>query len=461
MNWTSHKETVMKRLNHRTDPWIIVITTLAFIFSNIGCTRSTYDRMKSYVDEIKVVNTHSHQGRPWKQRYNCFDSGLYLHADLISAGMTEYSEAMEQEHDPEAYWDHTEKYLRFNRTTSYYTQFVYNFKMLYGLEQPHLAKADFLDFSTQMDKNFKQYDTWLDSVFKKCNMEIIFSDRLWQAFDTSFNRKYFRYVFRFDQLVLESTWAALSRTVENRQALELIGRDEFPVPDLQSYLDFIDLVLEKVVHGGAVSFKMGLAYHRSLDFKVVKTSDAERVFHKEKFTDQDRTLIQDYVVSHIVRKADEHQIPVQIHTGYLHGNRGVLDRGHPMKLIPLLQSNPETQFVLFHGGFPWTGDCMVLAKCYPNVFLDMVWLPQLSRTAAIRTLHEMLDCVPYNKICWGGDTGNIDDAAGSLELGREVVAKTLAERIKNGWATREVAEDIANRIFRENAIEIYNLRIPE
>ncbi len=56
-----------------------------------------------------------------------------------------------------------------------------------------------------------------------------------------------------------------------------------------------------------------------------------------------------------------------------------------------------------------------------------------------------------------GDTGNIDDAAGSLELGREVVAKVLAERTENGWTTREVAEDIARRIFRENAIDIYRL----
>ena len=69
----------------------------------------------------------------------------------------------------------------------------------------------------------------------------------------------------------------------------------------------------------------------------------------------------------------------------------------------------------------------------------------------------MLDCVPYNKICWGGDTGNIDDAAGSLEQGRELVAQVLSERMEKGWATREVAEDIARRIFRENAIEIYKL----
>ena len=450
----------MKQMHSSLKIHALISSCLGVLLLAPGCRQSAYDQMKSCVDEIRVVNTHSHQGKAWKQSYNLFDAGMYLHADLVSAGMPEYPEEMEKEHDPGKFWEYTEEYLRFCRTTSYYTQFIYNYQVLYGLDKPHLSRADFLDFSTRMDRNFKQYETWIDSVCTMCNMDIIFSDRLWQAFDPNFDPDHFRYVFRFDQLVLEAAGYALSRRIENKQALELIEREEYPVTDLQSYLDYMDLVLEKVVENGAVSLKMGLAYHRSLDFQPVQREDAEKLFRKSSLSAQETTQIQDYMVSHIAKRAAALRIPVQIHTGYLHGNRGVLDRGHPMKLIPLLRSNPDTRFVLFHGGFPWTGEFMVLAKCYPNVFLDLVWLPQLSRTAAIGALHEMLDCVPYNKICWGGDTGNMDDAAGSLELGREVVATVLAERMEKGWATREVAEDIAQRIFRENAIEIYKLNLP-
>jgi hypothetical protein len=434
-----------------------LIIFFAIIFSS--CQRSKEDSIKAYIDGIKVVNTHSHQGDAWMKKYNIFDSGLYLHADLISSGMPEYSDSLKQEHDPESYWEHTEEYLRYSRTTSYYTQFIYNYKELYGLEKPYITKNDFLKFSAEMDKNFKQYDNWIDHVYDKCNIEVIFSDRLWQAFDASFDPEHFRYVFRFDQLVREVSDAARARRIENMPALNLINIEEFPINDLTSYLKYIDVVLAKVIKNGAVSLKMGLAYERSLDFKLVKKADAERVFLQTSLSGSDKLLLQDYVVSHIMKKAADFNIPVQIHTGYLHGNRGILDNGHPMKLIPLIRSNPKTQFVLFHGGFPWTGDFTVMAKCYPNVYLDIVWLPQLSRTAAQQALHVILDCVPYNKICWGGDTGNIDDAAGSLELGREVVATVLAERIEMGWATRDVAEDIAVRIFRENAIEIYKLNL--
>jgi len=167
--------------------------------------------------------------------------------------------------------------------------------------------------------------------------------------------------------------------------------------------------------------------------------------------------LQDYVFNHIMDRAVWYGLTVQIHTGYRHGNSSMLDTGKPMQLLSLLKRYPDARFVLFHGAYPWTGEFIVMGKSFPNVYLDLVWMPQLSRTAAIRTLHEMLDAVPYNKICWGGDVGKIDDAAGSLEMGREVVATVLSERINRGWITREVAEDIARRIFRENAIDIYNL----
>lgn len=76
----------------------------------------------------------------------------------------------------------------------------------------------------------------------------------------------------------------------------------------------------------------------------------------------------------------------------------------------------------------------------------------------IRTLHEMLDAVPYNKILWGGDVSRIDDAIGSLELGREVVAIVLSERVKKGWMTEELAFDIAWCIFHDNAVELFHLK---
>ena len=99
------------------------------------------------------------------------------------------------------------------------------------------------------------------------------------------------------------------------------------------------------------------------------------------------------------------------------------------------------------------------AKRFPNVYLDLVWLHQISREAAVRTLDELRDCVPYNKIFWGGDCHLIEEAAGSLEIARDVVAEVLAARVGRGLMTEEVARNIGLKIFRENVVRIFNLEV--
>jgi len=118
---------------------------------------------------------------------------------------------------------------------------------------------------------------------------------------------------------------------------------------------------------------------------------------------------------------------------------------------------PKAKFSLFHGGFPWTGEFAALGKMFPNVYLDLVWLPQISREEAVSSLDVILDCVPYNKLFWGGDCGLIEESAGSLEFARDVVSEVLARRVARGLLTEDLALEIVDRIFRENAIEVFKL----
>ena len=98
-----------------------------------------------------------------------------------------------------------------------------------------------------------------------------------------------------------------------------------------------------------------------------------------------------------------------------------------------------------------------LAKMFPHVYIDLVWLPQISRQAGVDALHQWLDSVPYNKIFWGGDCRIIEGAAGALEFSRAVVAEVLASRVDSGQMTEELAMDVELKIFRENAIRVFKL----
>ena len=205
--------------------------------------------------------------------------------------------------------------------------------------------------------------------------------------------------------------------------------------------------------------KCALAYHRTLFFEQVSQEEARRLYrlNPDKLTPEQQKKLEDFMMHWCVEKCSEYDLVLQVHTGYLAGNRAQIDNGRAAKLINMLLAHPDTKIDLFHGGYPWWDDIGALGKSFPQVYIDLVWLPQMSRRAAVEALHEWLDAVPYNKFFWGGDCWSIEGAAGSLEYGRSVVAQVLAEKVEGGLMTEELAREVALGIFRNNAIEAFGL----
>jgi hypothetical protein len=239
----------------------------------------------------------------------------------------------------------------------------------------------------------------------------------------------------------------------------LATQDGFPVNSLEDYLKFADRFLQKGLEGRMICLKNSLAYNRSLEFGDVTKSRADELFHRDSTTlsPAERKELQDFIFHWLARKAGDYEIPIQIHTGYLAGNGNWLENGRPVKLNNLFLEYPNTKFVLFHGGFPWTGEYGALGKMFPNVYLDLVWLPQISRQAAVDSIDQMLDAVPFNKFFWGGDCHVIEESAGSLALSKDVLAEVLARRVARGLMDKELAREIAWRILRGNAFDFFRL----
>ena len=73
---------------------------------------------------------------------------------------------------------------------------------------------------------------------------------------------------------------------------------------------------------------------------------------------------------------------------------------------PLLQEFPEVTFDLFHGGYPWIHEVAALAHNYPNVRLNLTWLPHLSTEAAVGAIKEWLQARPQaDRISWVATAG--------------------------------------------------------
>jgi predicted TIM-barrel fold metal-dependent hydrolase len=114
-------------------------------------------------------------------------------------------------------------------------------------------------------------------------------------------------------------------------------------------------------------------------------------------------------------------------------------------------------YVLFHGGYAFTSETAVLAKNFPNVYLDFFWLPLISPEVAKRALSEWIETVPGSKLAWGGDCQHVGECYGHVLYAKQVVSEVLAEKVESGYFSQEVASDLARIIFRENVWQLYGL----
>ena len=426
-----------------------------------GCQKTEYDRIKNYLETIEIVDTHEHLQIPADSNSFCiFNTVSYFTSDIYSSGAPSFSDLQKNKFNADSLWNKFGKYYNYSRATSYHEQFMNTLRILYSYDKPYLEKDDVQDLYNRMIANrYRNYGQWFDEVYKKTHFKTMLNDQYWNHFNTKIDTLHFKLVCNISSCVLLVNEAAENKKItSDKNLLQLMNREVINTENLDDYVNMVDSVINIFIRNGAVCLKNVLAYSRSIDFEDIDYSTANRIFNKSVApTAQEKKQLQDFIFHHIIQQSIKLNLPIQIHTGYLAGNRGWLDNGSPMKLLNLFIKYPDAKFILFHGGYPWTSDFVALGKQFSNVYLDLVWLPQISKTEAIRTLNEMLDAMPYNKIMWGGDVLIIDDAVGSLELGKDVVATVLSERVEKGWMTQDMALEIAGCIFRDNATELFRL----
>ncbi len=446
-----------------TGIWLF-LALIVIVFSKCSVDQNTiYTSLRNYADQVKVINTHEHQRLPEEFGDHKFGfyhvlSATYLNADLNSAGANRYNRYQIDTMSLEKLWDIYGEPLNYSRSTSYYGQFVRGVRKLYDFDSDYFTKDNIANLSLLIEENYKGYKSWFNECFYSAGFELMFLDQYWNPFNTEINEKYFALVFPVNNLISNSSQkpdvGALLRSIYSEA--ENAG---YVINDLDDYLAFCEYLFNKNVEKNVVSLKNSQAYSRTLYYEDVSYDEAMLLYNKpsSSLTPEERKKIEDFMFHWIIRKSIEYDLPVQIHTGYLAGNGNILDNGQPIKLNNLFLMYPQARFVLFHGGFPWTGEYAALGKMFSNVYLDLVWLPQISRQEAVNALDVILDCVPYNKLFWGGDCQLIEESVGSLEFGKDIVAEVLTKRVERGLITEDTAFDILNRIFRENAIEVFKL----
>ena len=105
-----------------------------------------------------------------------------------------------------------------------------------------------------------------------------------------------------------------------------------------------------------------------------------------------------------------------------------------MLLVDLIEANPKTKFILFHGGYPWVGETgAIVMRHGSHVWIDSVWLPTLSYTMAKRAFHEWLEVMPANRIMWGADCNHAEGIYVDLISGEALFASADKFESGTGW----------------------------
>ncbi|MEK7766932.1 MAG: amidohydrolase family protein [bacterium] len=213
-----------------------------------------------------------------------------------------------------------------------------------------------------------------------------------------------------------------------------------------------------------VAIKNVAAYWRVCKYDDVPEADAAPLYEKwlvrkEETTPAERKAVQDHMFHACIRRAQDLDLPVKIHTGY-HAGHNYMDMSlfQVKDLQNLFRQYPKARFDVFHIGYPEWTDVLALTKHYANVYANLCWAWVIDPEASLAFCRHALAALPLNKIlAFGADYGFADMVPGHARIARDGVALVLSDAVKQGRLTRADAKFAARRWLRDNAMELYRI----
>lgn len=429
-------------------------------------SKALLQRLNTAFEKLAVADTHEHlyaeADRVAMQVdfFTLVEQG-YVLSDLMSAGLTAAdSKVLRDPKAPDAQrWRAFEPYWQRSRFTGYGQALRLAIRDLYGKE----ISAASLPSINEAIRNANKAGIYRRMLQEKARIAFCVEDDscggCQTVSNTQENSQFFVLARRFDKFIVPATPADL-------KALEgFSGASINSVADLKKATEKrFDLELQQ----GMKAVKVALAYFRDLSFQEVKEADAARDFEalirqdkKEpegfrKAFDRPFRQLEDHMFHHVIRLADSHRLPVQIHTGMFAGTGGLVTNSKPTHLINTFLLYPRIQFDIFHISYPYQEELGVLAKSFPNVYADFCWAYVISPLASHRTLSQFLELAPINKILgFGGDFKHPELVYAHAMMARRTIAGVLAEKIESGYWSEDEALEIGRALLFDNADRLF------
>ncbi|MFI5457838.1 MAG: amidohydrolase family protein [Isosphaerales bacterium] len=417
---------------------------------------ATYRQLKTALDAIPAIDTHDPlwpfdrlPGYVETQRGLGMNlAGLWRNSYFTSVHpLTAWTPGMSFT----AWWDKAKHDFGDARATSVCRYQLPAFADLYNVDFDRITDAQARDLDERIFAHYVNPNWVYHVITERANIELMFNDPYW-------GRLEFKHDYPFGVLVFNVTEFVHSfHPSEFKQASDDIYRfsraEGLKVDSLADYQVVLARLFQRAKAAGAACLKTTLAYQRTLRFENVPEARAARVFGRPRseLSLPEIKEFEDFIMWRLVELSARYDLPFQIHTGH-----GRIQGSNPMNLVDLIEANPRTKFILFHGGFPWVGETgIILMRHASHVWLDSVWMPTLSYSTAKRAFHEWLDVMPSSRIMWGGDANHAEGIYGATEMTRRCLAEVLAEKVDRGDLSEEHALRIGRQVLRDNALALF------
>ena len=421
--------------------------------------------MVAAVDAIPLVNTHEHI-IPEQERValdvDFFTlAGHYAINDLISAGLSgDDLRLVRDESAPvERRWQAFEPFWNSARCTGYGQALRIAIRDIYGVEN---ISGDTLATINERIRAKNQPGLYEDILIRRSNIDYSVLDDYWNAAPVAPNPKFFVYARKFDRFVSP-------QSAKDIRALEELT--DVSVTNLGGLKRAMERCFEQSLEAGMVNVKSTLAYNREIHYAEVSEFEAEQ--DVQQLLNNRRSIpsgfrnrlerpyrrLEDHLFHHLMQLAQEHKIPVQIHTGLHAGNGDFIENSKPTHLTNLFFIYPTVKFDLFHLSYPYQGELSVLAKIFPNVHIDFCWAHIISGHLSRRALHEMLETVPANKLFgYGGDYRYPELSYAHAKMARRNISQVLTEKVEEGFCSETEALQLARMLLHDNPDHMFGWR---
>lgn len=413
------------------------------------------EKILKEIESIKVIDAHEHlapEEERLKKKLDIF--ALFSHytkGDLMRAGMgeNEYNSLFNQDIPLEERWKKFYPYWKKIKFTSYSRSVLYTLKKFYGYDD--LNENNYREISEKIQERNKE-GIYREVLRETCNIE----KSLTQCAKTDVDKGEDKILIP----VMPLTYIGVGINYESFKNPPAWIRKYLETEEIKSIDEFLENMkkyFKKIKEEGAVGVKMR-SYPEKYPPEKPDRKKAEEDF---KVVKKDGKLpkinsLFPFLMNELISFAIEEDLVIAVHTGYWGDFRDL----NPLHLIPILERHPDGKFDVYHLGYPWIRETIMLGKGFSNVWLNFCWLHIISQKAAKEALDEVIETVPWNKIIgFGGDYRGeaVEKVYGHLTMAKEDIVEVIGKRIESGYMKYQEGIEFIKNILYNNPKKLYKL----